>query len=356
MQKSISPELSHKLANMGFVCACLVVMIHVNVSATISGLSWCCYQFMRHGICRIAVPFFFVAAGYLLAGHMGEHGWWPKAIHKRIRTLVIPYVIWSLVFSAYLVARILLVNFRTDAPFTQGLPVDWVGWLQPLGLDPFAWPWLVPLWFVRALFILVVLSPLIVSFGVLRSRWGGLLLAVALWLLALLCVVPSEAGTGRSIWSITMSVEGCAFFTLGLSLRYWGRPTWCPAWMGYLSGALGLLLIAGSAWGSAYHADWSLYAEMIGYTAALWGVWELMPCRPWPLLMTSSAFPLFLMHPFPISVWGIIVGSVASLQCVMSTFSGYLVVCVCVVMLTVAVTYLVRRCMPRVASIVFGGR
>ena len=51
-------------------------------------------------------------------------------------------------------------------------------WANAFGLNPFAWPRLVPLWYVRALLMFVAISPLLLYF-IKKSRWWWLII---LWL------------------------------------------------------------------------------------------------------------------------------------------------------------------------------
>ena len=84
----VSEELSCKFKNMAIVCAILVVFIHIPLGRLESGsVLWVFDMLVRWGIAQIAVPFFFVASGYFLAGHIGEDGWWKREILKRIRAL-----------------------------------------------------------------------------------------------------------------------------------------------------------------------------------------------------------------------------------------------------------------------------
>ena len=72
----IEKELSEKMAAFSLFCAVLVVFIHIYFDVTSeTGALWWVWICMAEGICRIAVPFFFVAAGFWLAGHMAERGW-----------------------------------------------------------------------------------------------------------------------------------------------------------------------------------------------------------------------------------------------------------------------------------------
>ncbi len=58
----INPEVSAKIANMGIVCAFLVLFIHLPTGGN-DFVGW----YFSRGIDKMAVPFFFMASGYLLA-------------------------------------------------------------------------------------------------------------------------------------------------------------------------------------------------------------------------------------------------------------------------------------------------
>ena len=90
----IDKMLSCKFTNMAFVCACLVVLIHVLVRPVRgSALWWISGILGADGIARVAVPFFFFAAGFFIAGKYEEELLvnWRKECLKRCKTLVLPY-------------------------------------------------------------------------------------------------------------------------------------------------------------------------------------------------------------------------------------------------------------------------
>lgn len=355
MQKSISSELSHKLANMSFVCACLVVMIHVPFFEEEGTLSWWFIHFVRDGICRIAVPFFFVVAGYFLAGHMGEQGWWRDALRKRVRTLLLPYVIWTLVAFVYLVPLIAVANVYSGAALSRNLPSSLGGWFSAFGVTPFDFPWLAPLWFVRTLLAFIVISPIILALGGLRCRLIGVVLPLILWTLFLVYVVQMT-GVWGFFWKWSLSVEGGAFFTLGIWLRCWRRPIRIPTCIGiilWITG--GSLILGGIFWGHG-GAWWGERLRIVGYSLLLWGVWEAVPSSPWPRNLTGNTFPLFLMHAFPIWVWTMIMNNVACLSNAMTKFLGYIVSGSCIIVLTILCAIFLKRNMPKASARIFGGR
>ena len=55
---------SAKIANMGFVCAVLVVGIHLaDAPQDVSMPSWLAYAFIRQILATVAVPYFFLVSG-----------------------------------------------------------------------------------------------------------------------------------------------------------------------------------------------------------------------------------------------------------------------------------------------------
>lgn len=100
----ISDVLSNKIKNMGIVCAMLVVCIHVDWPTEVKwSWTWIIDCFFERGISQIAVPFFFVVSGFFLSGHFDEPHWWKREVVKRIKSLLIPYVVWSVVMLGVLV-------------------------------------------------------------------------------------------------------------------------------------------------------------------------------------------------------------------------------------------------------------
>ena len=100
----ITRETSRRLAVMGFLCACMIVLIHCTTRPSLDPNQWQWWVvnlFGADGFCRIAVPYFFVASGFFLVGKIHEGGWYFTAVKKRIRTLLIPFVVWAFIGIAF---------------------------------------------------------------------------------------------------------------------------------------------------------------------------------------------------------------------------------------------------------------
>lgn len=140
--KKMDSDTSNKMANMGFLCAIFIVLLH-------SGCG---------GITSVAVPYFFLAAGYFLAGHIGEEGWWRREVCKRVRSLLVPMWIWGAV--SIMIELLLQWGIRLTGYDYQGESLSFLyRLLKSLGV--LFTVNMGVLWFVRMLFILVVISPLL---------------------------------------------------------------------------------------------------------------------------------------------------------------------------------------------------
>lgn len=206
----VSDELSRRMANMGFVCAILVVMIHADVAAT--GFQGQIMQIVR-GITRIAVPWFFLAAGFFLAGHMDEKGWWKREVSKRVKTLLIPFFCWLFIYRLYdlilnVIARCVGYDFGGGAYLGLCSEIMYL-----LGVHPFRLAGVI--WFLRALFFLAVLSPILCSPSRVKT---GVLLSV-LFVLYAGHEMRMDAGNTWLFFEYFLPLRGMFYFATGIALR-----------------------------------------------------------------------------------------------------------------------------------------
>ena len=143
-------------------------------------------------LAAIAVPLFFMMSGYLFfyrtewnsAAFVGK-------LRRRVRSLLVPYVLFCLLAVVGLV-----VNYAMSGhSWAQSLHL-YLGdgkWLHNfwdvhttgtntnlLGISkPISYPINIPLWFIRDLMVIVLMTP-IIHLAIKRLRWGWLLLMTAL--------------------------------------------------------------------------------------------------------------------------------------------------------------------------------
>lgn len=213
----MNKETSKAIALLRFPLIVGVVLIHSSTTTValsegeiLGGSSGYLNLFIQYlfseVLARVSVPLFFLFSGYLLFGNkdltveLVKHKW-----IKRFQTLFIPYIIWNII--------ILIIQIFGQT--TPGLNNFFSGnkWnVQTMGFIDYAdavlgfsnGPINYPLWFIRDLMLLVLLSPLL---HLLLTKSKGLLLAlIAPFWLGLLTI------------DIFISNEALLFFSAGLFL------------------------------------------------------------------------------------------------------------------------------------------
>lgn len=134
---------------------------------------------ISHVLASVAVPFFFLVAGYFFfykQKTFDKHSYVLK-LKGRMRTLFIPYLLWSLIYLLPVVLVKLLAFFIKGKPLSNlWLFFEEKGWwhvfwdCEVWGWENLNWlgepslmtaPGNVPLWFLRDLMVLVLLSPVV---------------------------------------------------------------------------------------------------------------------------------------------------------------------------------------------------
>ncbi len=160
---------SNKISNLSWICSILIVFIHAGTYAAnlpgqstsiIYGMNASTFvqMFIGEGVCRIAVPLFFIFSGYLFFHNyeFTKKGVWGK-YKKRFFSLVIPYLFWSIgTYLFFLVAQLI----PATAPYFATRPVIGIGFwntVKYLFIDSLN----SPLWYLFNLIFLTIISPLI---------------------------------------------------------------------------------------------------------------------------------------------------------------------------------------------------
>ena len=199
MQTRITAETSRRITSLRFLLIAFVVFIHANLKAD-DALNYYHLDFvqpawiawLKHFVCDTlggaAVPLFFLFSAYL---QFSKGDPYPALLKKRSRTLLLPYIAWTLITIAlYAVAQ----SMPQSAPFFQNdlnIVRNWnaFDWLKAFTYHNLAIPLKSPLvyqfWFLRDLMIFIVLSPALQFLC--RKMPGAMIAAVSA---AFVCDIP----------------------------------------------------------------------------------------------------------------------------------------------------------------------
>lgn len=150
---------SLKIKILSFLMIIMVVYIHSYYLEAKGRIIPNMVQHIGSAITSVAVPLFYAISGFLFFNGIDSiQGCFPK-IKNRIYTLLIPYLIWNVVFVLWYVAITFIpgasayVNSDMLANLTLSAPIDSLYFLfvKPAGFQ---------LWFLRDLILFVLCSPL----------------------------------------------------------------------------------------------------------------------------------------------------------------------------------------------------
>lgn len=352
IRSHISPDLSRQFAAMSFVSAVLIVALHTLSATNIDGVLKYAYQFIKYSLCLTAIPWFFFAAGFFLAGHIGEDGWWKRAVLKRVKTLLVPFWIWSAIFFFFSVGLSIAIHW-IGYPFAGPDALEWLnfrGAIRVVGLD---WYDTMPtMWFLRTLFVFVVLSPCIASL-----RLSGILL---LFLLLCLFVLYQDQMPDycRQLGINLLSIRGLVCFAVGIYMRInWHRRFGVPIWLVWL-----LSLVLSSV--HIYMLNSLSDSEIGAMVMRLVRLLQLPPlicalfggcgCIKLPRNLLGYSFPLYLTHLMvSCGVLGVFLSFGGKNES--SFVRGN--ICFCATLpLSLLISYCIKKFFPRFSIVAFGGR
>lgn len=263
-------------------------------------------------------------------GYKGE-------IFKRMRTLLLPYGFWILMFLLF------------DMILTRQFIMPSFG---AIGLNPFGCPALSPLWYVRALICLVLISPVILL-GLRKSPEATLL--VMLFLYGAICPYYPMPQWGRLEDLVRVGpipVLGLFYFTVGMAIRLGSLRGIIEKAMNFspiIWIVLGFALVITRA--VVVDDGLGLLGAYCGFASIpflIFGFFRMVPAKRGPNWLVLSPFPVYVIHKFFYPIVG---------RCVdKNTLQGYVLSFVCVFVLSLLATCIIRSSSPKISAFVFGGR
>ena len=245
-----------------------------------------------------ALCFFFVSSGGFLAQQARRPGWWWRTVRRDAMNWLVPYF----TLPAICIAVIALLHFDFGCLFQEDL-------FCLFGLKPCRSPYFFSLWFLRSLFLFVLVSPVVVR--IISAGYGIHLLAFLLS-----CVAMFASGVAQRAWYssvealrvygffyYTFNLIGFLAFSLGICLER--RPFRNPG-----SGVIRLCGVVALLFASLQVVlmffgigSWDLLCGLLATPFLLAYVWFRMPDWRLPQIFRGTAFPIYLLHLFVIKVY-----------------------------------------------------
>lgn len=305
--------------------------------------------FFSQAFCRMAVPTLFLISGYLFFQGLGVWSWnkWFSKIKKRIKSLLIPYVIWNLI------AFFVFYSFQC---IKQGEMVNIINYLNEQGYLHILWNsssgWMpidFPLWYIRDLMVIILITPLIYLY----VKKTGLIGVLFLGVIHLLGFNLPHLGWGAPF-----------FFSLGCYLQMKNKDLFeslCPfRIVSYIITAF-LLLIITVAWGR-YPINGYLHSALmiVGSIAMIQFVGTIAikvnNINNIAEKYSGASFFIFALHALVIKVIDHLLQHTFNEPNQMIILMGYFAKSIIAVFMCIIVYFCIKKASPSLLNVLIGNR
>lgn len=153
----INSSLSRQIDLASFFASVMVLFIHSSLAMIPRTSSYLFVEsLVGDGLCRIAVPFFFLRSGFFFFLNIVQLKIVSTKILRRCKTLLVPYILWSILGLLFLFI-VSHISF-TRSFIVRDLPWDSISNIaNHIITDPINYQ----LWFLRDLLLVIVISPIV---------------------------------------------------------------------------------------------------------------------------------------------------------------------------------------------------
>lgn len=158
---SLTREESNRFSDIKLVSMLLVVLIHMSSGTGMSTVADFVIWVIAQIVARSAVPCFFVLSAILLYRKKFK---WTDNIKKKFKTLVIPFVFWNSLWLVFfwVAQKIPQLDMFFSNPENRVGDFSFWDWVDAyLAIFERSKPFVYPLWFIKDLFVLNLLSHVI---------------------------------------------------------------------------------------------------------------------------------------------------------------------------------------------------
>ena len=208
--------------------------------------------------------------------------------------------------------------------------------VSAIGLNPFSGLEIGPLWYVRQLFIMVALSPILI-------RMANVPSLLVLMILNILWIVFG----GKHDINCLIRTEGVVAFVFGLFLRKDNISLDISVRHGviFFIAALCLLVLRNLSVGNG-QVYW--FVNELAIVALVPGVWAFIPSRPVFGGLVRFSFPIYVLHMVVYEAFEVMVPGGSLLRFAVMTVCAFVLPCV--------IAAVCQAYTPTLGRILFGGR
>ena len=340
----LNSTISKTIANLRFPLMLGVVFIHSRViepeEAARQGLDIVAFiiKLISFQLAAPCVPLFFFISGYLFFAKFGDKFNlldYKIQLKKRVQTLLIPYIFWNVVVLGYFAFLHKFASSTIDSNFNNVYEFSIVELIRSFYDFPGGQPICYQFWFLRDLFLGIIISPLIF----LVMRWGRWVLMI---LLVVLHISPIEIPHQAML----------IFFSLGAGFSIHRYDFVLVAKRLVVPSAL--LFVGLSIWGA-------LRLESIGgglgvITGSIVFVWLASKVKPINKKLSESGFFVYAFHGFPIVVMIKMMVNFIQPNGTLMWLTCYFGCFLTITILSVSLYFVIKKYFPNFTRIITGGR
>ena len=347
MNKTKIPDHISKVIHiLRFVLIVLVVYGH---SSPVEHDYFKCYNtiwdVISGNICSVAVPLFFIFSGYLFFSGVEDFNFriFFSKLKKRLKTLFVPYMIWSLgvIFILYVFQSFVPDLFTGSFPLVRNF--NWKDWVDTLWVNPIQYQF----WFIRDLMFIILLTPIIW----ILIKYCKIFIIAILGILYILCIpIPIP---GLSFFSLFYFSLG-AYFSIN-KIDFVELSNKLPLqFILYF-----VLLISSFLIKETNPLDRSIHeiCALVGMSCSISLASHTMKyTQNLPGILFKSEFLIYAFHGIPIVFTMRILNQAGLLNNEVMVIIAYFIVPILIILISIVLYSVMKRFMPRLTNLLTGGR
>lgn len=165
----LNEKTSYKIKVLSLISMVMVLFIHSynlglleqnsSVIGIVAMVNFFVQDFISQGLTRVAIPIFFLISGFFLFKNF-SYSTYPKILKTRYYSLFIPYLFWSILVIGvfYILQNLPMTSVFFDSRLIENLSITALFKIALINPKNY------PLWFLRDLILLILISPAIYYF------------------------------------------------------------------------------------------------------------------------------------------------------------------------------------------------